>query len=211
MRRGNYDPREMPHVFEMLPRVSEAQGGGRVPEWLATHPNPENRRGRIEQEIAALPQDFSGAAVNRDTYLRRLDGLVFGNNPREGYFKENQFCHPDLRFRVTFPEGWTTNNGKQAVIAVSPQQDAMVEVSVAKEPTADAAARAFLAQQGLTSGYPVRTSVGGLPAVTAGFEIGRAHGTHRGTGLFVEYGGAGDRAGVAGPTARRPPRAGQVR
>src|SRR6266550_1155940 len=53
MRRGNYDPREMPHVFEMLTRVSQAQGGGRVPEWLATHPNPENRRGRIEQEIAA--------------------------------------------------------------------------------------------------------------------------------------------------------------
>src|SRR3989449_10965806 len=147
MRRANYDPREMPHVFEMLTRVSQAQGGGRVPEWLATHPNPENRRGRIEQEIAALPQDFSGAAVNRDTYLRRLDGLVFGNNPREGYFKENQFFHPDLRFRVTFPEGWTTNNGKQTVIAVSPQQDAMVEVSVAKEPTADAAARAYLAQQ----------------------------------------------------------------
>src|SRR5206468_10164062 len=46
--------------------------------------------------------------------------------------KENQFFHPDLRFRVTFPEGWNTNNGKQAVIAVSPQQDAMVEVSVAR-------------------------------------------------------------------------------
>src|SRR5438876_202124 len=188
MRRANYDPREMPHVFEMLTRVSQAQGGGRVPEWLATHPNPENRRGRIEQEIAALPQDFSGAAVNRDTYLRRLDGLVFGNNPREGYFKENQFFHPDLRFRVTFPEGWNTNNGKQAVIAVSPQQDAMVEVSVAKEPTADAAARAFLAQQGLTSGYPVRTGVGGLPAVTAGFAAATDNGTLRGPGLFVESG-----------------------
>src|SRR6266446_4677834 len=190
MRRANYDPREMPHVFEMLTRVSQAQGGGRVPEWLATHPNPENRRGRIEQEIAALPQDFSGAAVNRDTYLRRLDGLMFGNNPREGYFKENQFFHPDLRFRVTFPEGWTTNNGKQAVIAVSPQQDAMAEVSVAKEPTADAAARAFLAQKGVTSGYPVRTSIGGLPAVTAGFAAATDNGTLRGTVLLVEYGGA---------------------
>src|SRR5256884_74723 len=70
LRRGAYDPREMPHVFEMLTRVSEAQGGGRVPEWLATHPNPENRRGRIEQEIAAGPQTFSGTAANRDSYLQ---------------------------------------------------------------------------------------------------------------------------------------------
>src|SRR3989454_5737739 len=66
----------------------------------------------------------------------------------------------------------------------------MVEVSVAKEPTADAAARAFLAQKGLTSGYPVRTSVGGLPAVTAGFAAATDNGTLRGTVLFVEYGGA---------------------
>src|SRR5947199_1083653 len=87
MRRVNYDPREMPHVFEMLTRVSQAQGGGRVPEWLATHPDPENRRSRIERDIAAGPQSFAGTAVNRDSYLQRLDGLVFGTNPREGYFK----------------------------------------------------------------------------------------------------------------------------
>jgi predicted Zn-dependent protease len=190
MRRVTYDPREMPHVFEMLTRVSQAEGGGRVPQWLATHPDPENRRGRIEQEIAALPQNFSGAAVNRDSYLRRLDGLVFGNNPRDGYFKESQFFHPELRFRVTFPEGWTTSNGKQAVVAVSPEKDASVEVSLAKEPTADAAARAFLSQSGFTSGYPVRTSVGGLRAVSAAFAAATESGTLRGTALFVEHGGA---------------------
>jgi predicted Zn-dependent protease len=204
MRRVNYDPREMPHVFEMLTHVSQAQGGGRVPEWLATHPDPENRRGRIEQEIAALPQDFTGVAVNRDTYLRRLDGLVFGNNPREGYFKDNQFFHPELRFRLTFPPGWTTSNTKQAVSAVSPEQDALVEVSLAKQPTADAAARAFLSQQGFTSGYPIRSSVGGLPAVSASFAAATESGTLRGTALFVEHGGAVYRLLGYAPEARWP-------
>jgi predicted Zn-dependent protease len=204
MRRVSYDPREVPHVFEMLTRVSQAQGGGRVPEWLATHPDPENRRGRIEQEIAALPQNFSGVAVNRDAYLRRLDGLVFGNNPRDGYFKENQFFHPDLRFRLTFPQGWTTSNGKQAVVAVSPEKDALVEVSLAKEQTADAAARAFLSQSGFTSGYPVRTSVGGLPAMSAAFAAATESGTLRGTALFVEHGGAVYRLLGYAPEARWP-------
>src|SRR5216683_3218225 len=204
MRRVNYDPREMPHVFEMLARVSQAQGGGRVPEWLATHPDPENRRGRIEQEIAALPQNFTGVAVNRDAYLRRLDGVVYGSNPREGYFKENQFFHPELRFRMTFPAGWTTNNGKQAVVAVSPEKDALIEASLAKEPTADAAARAFLSQQGFTSGYPARTNVGGLPAVIAGFAATTDNGTLRGTAVFVEYGGAVYRLLGYAPEARWP-------
>src|SRR5882672_5741619 len=76
MRRVNYDPREMPHVFEMLARVSQAQGGGRVPEWLATHPDPENRRGRIEQEIAALPQNFTGVAGDAGEILRQGRDLL---------------------------------------------------------------------------------------------------------------------------------------
>ena len=190
LRRGNYDPREMPHVFEMLDRVSQAQGGGRVPQWLATHPNPENRRGRIEQEIAAGPQSFAGTAVKREPYLQRLDGLVFGSNPREGYFKGSEFFHPELRFRMTFPAGWTTSNGKEAVVGVSPQQDAMVELAPAQQPSADAAARAFVSQQGVTAGYPSRSSVGGLPAVSAGFRAATDNGTLRGTAVFVEHGGA---------------------
>lgn len=190
LRRGAYDPREMPHVFEMLTRVSQAQGGGRVPEWLATHPNPENRRGRIEQEIAALPQTFSGTAVNRDSYLRRLHGLVFGTNPREGYFKDSEFFHPELRFRITFPAGWKTSNEKQAVAATSPGQDAQVELSLAKQASADEAVRVFLAQQGFSGGYPTRTSIGGLPAASAGFAVVTDNGTLRGTVVCVEHGNA---------------------
>jgi predicted Zn-dependent protease len=190
LRRAHYDPREMPHVFEMLARVSQAQGGGRVPAWLATHPDPENRRERIAQEIAAGPQDFAGTAVNRDTYLRRLDGLVFGTNPREGFFRGAEFLHPELRFRMTFPEGWATSNGRQAVVAVSPPHDAVVELSLAAGSSADAAAGAFLSQQGISGGYPVRTRVAGLPAVSAAFAAATESGPVRGTVLFVEYGGA---------------------
>src|SRR4029077_11251164 len=99
MRRARYDAREMPHVFEMLTRVSQAQGGGRVPEWLPPHPHPDTRRGRTEEELASGPQDPAGTAVNRDVYLRRLEGLVYGSDPREGYFKGSLFLHPGLRFR----------------------------------------------------------------------------------------------------------------
>ncbi|MGH7548269.1 MAG: M48 family metalloprotease [Gemmatimonadales bacterium] len=190
MRRANYDPRELPDVFTMLDRVSQAHGSGRIPEWLATHPNPENRQGRIEQEIAALPQDFSGTTVNRASYLQRLDGVVFGSNPREGYFKESHFFHPELRFRMAFPEGWATSNGKQAVVAVSPQKDAVVELSLAKEPSADAAVRAFVSQRGITSGAPARARVGGLPAASAPFAAAAESGSLRGTVVCVEHGGA---------------------
>lgn len=191
IRRGRYEPHEMPEVFTMLDRVSQgAAGGGRVPEWLSTHPNPANRRERIAQKIAALPKDSFGTTVNHEPYLRRLDGLVFGPNPREGYFKGVQFFHPDLKFRLAFPEGWTTSNQKQAVLAVSPQKDAVVEVTLAQQATADLAARAFFAERGVTGDWPTRGTVNGLPSLAAPFAAVTQRDTLRGTVLFLEYGGA---------------------
>jgi len=205
MGRGNYDPRQMSEVLRMLEQLSAAEGSGRLPEWQATHPSPENRLQRIETQIATLPQNFSSTIVNRDPYERLLDGLVFGLNPRQGYFTGGQFFHPDLRFRLTFPDGWTTNNGAQAVVAVSPKGDAVVELSQAPEPSADAAARAFLAQQGITSGAAARVSLsGGLPGVTTPFAAATDNGTLRGTVLFVEYGGAVYRLLGYAPEARWP-------
>jgi predicted Zn-dependent protease len=190
LQRTTWDPREMPGVFRMLERLSAAEGGGRLPEWLATHPSPEDRLERMTAQIAALPQDFSGTVVNRDPYVRRLDGQVFGNNPREGFFKGSQFFHPDLRFHLTFPEGWTTYNGKQAVVAVSPGKDAVAELSSATGTSADAAARAFLAQEGITGGARSRASLNGLVTVSAPFGAATENGALRGAVLFVEHGGA---------------------
>jgi predicted Zn-dependent protease len=205
MRRASYDPRQMPEVFRMLERLSAADGGSRLPTWLETHPSPANRVTAINNQIAALPQDFSGTSVNRDAYQRLLDGLVFGTNPRQGFFTANQFSHPDLRFRITFPDGWTAHNGAQAVVAVSPQGDAAIELSQASEPNADAAARAFVAQEGITSASSTRMSLtGGLPAVSAPFVAATEAGALRGTVLFVEYGGAVYRIVGYAPETRWP-------
>jgi predicted Zn-dependent protease len=188
MRRTNFDPRAMPEVFTLLERVSASQGAGRLPEWLATHPNPENRRSNIAAQIAALPQDFSGTVVNRDEYLRRLDDQVFGTNPREGYFKGGHYVHPDMRFQLAFPEGWTTDNGKQAVVAVSSAKDAVIELTMVQGTDAQAAARAFLAQEGITSDAPSHESTHGLPAWGARFAASTEGGALGGTVLFVEHG-----------------------
>ncbi len=205
LRRADYDPRQMPEVFRMLDRLSAASGGGRLPAWLETHPRPANRVAAITGQIAALPQDFSGTSVNRDSYQRRLDGLVFGLDPRQGYFTGSQFLHPTLRFRLAFPNGWTTNNGAQAVVAVSPQGDAVVELSQAQETSADAAASAFLSQQGITSGASARVSLnGGLRGVSAPFAAATDNGTLRGTVLFAELGGAVYRILGYAPEARWP-------
>lgn len=208
LQRANYDPRQMPQVFRLLDRLSAGESGGRLPEWLATHPTPANRLERINSQIKALPQDFGGTIVNRDAYERRLDGMIFGINPREGFFKGQEFLHPDMRFRLTFPAGWRTFNGKQAVAAISPEQDAVIELTIAKGSSADQAARAFLSQEGLQGGSLSRGHVSGLATSSAPFAAATQQGTVRGSVLFVEYGGGVFRLLAYSPEARWSARAG---
>ena len=84
--RANYDSRQMVGVMQVLDKIT-SQSGGRLPEWLATHPNPGNRIQHISAVIATTKTDFTGAVVNRDAYERHLDGMIFGMNPRDGYFR----------------------------------------------------------------------------------------------------------------------------
>ena len=188
MRRAGFDAREMPEVFTMLDLVSQASGGGSTPEWLSTHPNPENRRERIEAAIAQLPPDSLGTVVNGDSYLHRLDGLVFADNPRDGFFRGEAFFHPNLAFRLDFPTGWTTLNRRDAVIGISADENAVLQLTVAGEGGPDASAREFFSAEGVTgSGVPTR--VNGLSAVRGDFSATVENGTLRGHVAFVQYGG----------------------
>lgn len=186
MTREDYDPREMVEVFSVLDRLDQTSGEGRLPAWLSTHPAPANRAQRIQSEIQA--QHLSGTRVEAPDFLQRVDGMVFGENPREGFFEGGTFFHPDLRFQLRFPSGWKTQNQKQAVGAISPQQDAIVVMTLVPGRSADQAANEFLRQQGLRPAGAERTSVHGLPAVTGLFEAVADQTPIAGRVTFVEHG-----------------------
>lgn len=132
MGRGGFDPNEMPKMFEMLSSQSDLHGGQRLPSWQSTHPDPDRRGGRIRKQIAALPEDARSGTINQHAYLKRLDGMVFGTNPREGYTMGSTFIQPDMKFRVDFPKGWKIINQKQSVTALSPDKNAIIVLSLAK-------------------------------------------------------------------------------
>ncbi len=167
MLRTGHDPRGLTEVFAVLQRSSQAAGGDRLPSWLSTHPDPVNRGGRIAEQIAGV----AAGAVNREGYLERLDGMVFGPNPREGFFRDGVFYHPDLAFRFEFPAGWTTRNTRQAVTALSPREDAVVALTLAQEGSPEAAARAFFDRTGATRGSSWRDRIGGYPAASGTFRL----------------------------------------
>jgi predicted Zn-dependent protease len=190
MYRAGYDPREMPNVFAMLDRVSRAAGAGRVPGWLSTHPDPEDRQGRMREKIAALPtQDFSAMAVKRNEYLRQIDGMVYGENPREGYMRGENFLHPDLEFQITFPPGWRTLNQKQALLAQPPDKDALFQLTFAQASSPRAGAQEFLTQEGVSGGPVQSGDINGNDAASAGFRVQTEQGVLEGLVVFVSFQG----------------------
>ena len=185
----NYDPRQMPAVFQTLERVSQVQGQGRLPDWLSSHPAPSARAARIADDVAAAIDAAAPTVVDRAEYMAHLDGIVFGENPREGFVRGNTFYHPELAFQMTFPQGWQIRNQKQAVGAISPNQDAVVVLTLAGERTPSAAANEFFSQPGLRRGNPWRGEISGMEAVAAEFQVQQQQGTLQGLAAFVEHGG----------------------
>ena len=164
--RLEYDPEAMIGVFEMLADVGGG-GEGRIPEWQLTHPYPENREANIRQEIAETGI-ATGGRVGRDTYLDRIDGLAYGEDPRQGFFRDTRFLHPDLAFELTFPAGWNTVNQRTLVAAVAPGETAVVVLEVVPEAGApETELREFLSQEGITGG-PIREEA------AVGVELARA-------------------------------------
>jgi len=186
--RGDYPAAEMPKVLQMLQRVGEAENAGRVPGWLSTHPSPADRVTRVNASLDKLGDAGSGSP-RREAYLKQIDGIVFGPDPREGFFRSNVFYHPEMAFTIEFPRGFRGQNQKQSVGAISPNQDAVVVVSLTGRGSPEAASREFFAQQGVRMGRAWSGDIGGQDAVAHEFAAASGQTPVRGLAAFVERGG----------------------
>ncbi|MBV7267297.1 M48 family metalloprotease [Erythrobacter ani] len=115
--RAGYDPRAMGTVLASLAAQNslDAQLQGRdnatIPEWASTHPDPASR----VQTALNKAQGRGGTVTNRDTFLSRIDGMIYGDDPAQGVVEGRRFIHPDLRLTFTAPQGFYMINGTRAV------------------------------------------------------------------------------------------------
>ena len=123
MSRAGYDPMAMSTFLNSLGRQSELsrqlmfQDGEAQFDWFSTHPRTPDR-------VAAAAQSASGAAganwiVGRDEYLRRLDGMIFGDSPEQGFVRGRTFSHPIMGMTFVVPEGFRMLNSPDAVLALN--------------------------------------------------------------------------------------------
>ncbi|MFN7116375.1 MAG: M48 family metalloprotease [Saprospiraceae bacterium] len=163
-----YDAHQMADFFNTIDRLSGGNNGG-IPDFLSTHPNPANRYKRVH-ELAKQWQQTSNVSatnlkVNRDGYLRMIDGIVYGEDPRQGYVENNLFYHPELKFQFPVPQGWQFQNMASQVQMASKDGKAMIVMMLANEKSLNEAASASIQQNQLQLRDSRNITVNGLPAI----------------------------------------------
>ncbi|HEV8240859.1 MAG TPA: M48 family metalloprotease [Thermoanaerobaculia bacterium] len=186
--RSGYPPQAMGNVFTLLSRVSRVEQGGRLPQWLATHPDPETRLKLMQTYYARLPSGLGNEGWKREPLLQVVDGVTYGPDPREGFFRNGVFYHPGLGFAVTSPRGWKGTNQKQAVVWQPREKDAIFALTLANARDARSAAQQFFNQQGVQFAGQLPLQQGG--GVEGGqFAANTQQGPVAGAVTFIENGG----------------------
>ena len=176
--RAGYDPYGAVRFLASLERNAALKSrpngtGSAAPDFLSSHPATPERISRaldVARQYRAPADDTApGRAAARDAYLADIDGIIFGEDPSEGFVRGRRFLHPRLGFTFTAPEGFALDNTAQAVLGVKRGGGAALRFDVVQVP-----AEQTLADY-LTSGWienidraSVRdVTINGFPGATA--------------------------------------------
>ena len=125
LRRAGFDPEAMSDFLATLQAQSglEAQIAGRQEDGfdiMASHPRTQDRvQAAIKEAGAGTP--VKNPIEARDIYLRKIDGMIYGDSPNNGFVRGNRFAHPTLRFGFEVPQNFKLINQPDQVVAKGPQ------------------------------------------------------------------------------------------
>ena len=162
-----YDAHQMALFFNTLERQSAGTAGAELPEFLSTHPNPGDRNVSVNKLATEWQKklNLANPVVNRNTYLRSIDGLIYGEDPKEGYKENNVFYHPVLKFQFPIPSNWNYQNTPQQVQMAPKDGKAVMMLMLAQGNSLQSAYDTILSKYKLKVVETKRFTVNGLSAI----------------------------------------------
>lgn len=154
--------------FVSLERKSE-QAGQSIPEWQSTHPDPSQRADRIPELANEWKEKgYEQTILDRDEFMEMIDGMIYGENPREGFTDNGYFYHPDMEFQFPYPEDWNIINQRMQVVATNDDQDAIAIMRLDNESDSPReSVESFLNQDGINQEQSSATDQNGLQGYEA--------------------------------------------
>lgn len=177
--RAGYDPRAMATFLEKLGEQNDLArklaGKEDAPDpstsMFATHPRTPDRVRRAAENAASTEAEGNAGRLGRRDYLERIDGMIYGDDPSQGFVRGRQFVHPELRFAFEAPTGFRLQNAPNAVVGADKAGNGLKFDAAALR---SATMRDYMAREWAQELKIQRLSqinsfeVDGLPAVSAG-------------------------------------------
>ena len=138
MARSGYDPDAMLEVIGILKdqetfEKKSAREEGRKPNvyhgLFSTHPRND---ARLQEVVRAARAHKTGTStrINREGFIRSLEGLPFGDSASQGIIRGNRFYHESLDFTLAFPSGWQIDNHEDRVVATPDSGDGLMQLKM---------------------------------------------------------------------------------
>ncbi len=168
--RAGFDPYGASRFLTDMQRKADLRSSARgyAPDFLSNHPSTP---ARVKNAIANARQ-FSGPGNgerDRNEYLADLNGMVYGEDPSEGFVRGRRFLHPKLGFTFLAPPGFTLDNTAQAVLGLKDGGGEALRLDVVSVP-AEQSLPAYLTSGWMENVDPASArefTVNGFPAATA--------------------------------------------
>ncbi|MEO5336142.1 MAG: M48 family metalloprotease [Magnetospirillum sp. WYHS-4] len=132
MSKAGYEPDAMVSFLNTLRDHSMLEArmmglpAGKVDEYnvMSTHPRTVDRVKEAQAQAQVTRQ--KGAAIRRQEYLDRINGMLYGDDPEQGISQGRRFVHPKMRFEYEVPEGFRLVNSPTKVTARHPDGGTIV-------------------------------------------------------------------------------------
>jgi predicted Zn-dependent protease len=160
-----YDANQMAGFFKTLKKLGGSDGA--IPTFLSTHPDPGDRFNNVGKLATEAQKGLDPATlkINRNNYLKMIDGIIYGEDPKAGYVEANVFYHPELKFQFPIPSGWKAVNSPAQVQMAPADGKALMAMSLAEGASLSAAKDQVIKENGLTVLESTNITVNGLPAI----------------------------------------------
>ena len=172
--RAGYDPYGAVRFLTSMERNAalkpntQGQADPRAPDFLSSHPATPERVRNAQSNARQFSAPGSGER-DRASYLAALDGMVYGEDPSEGFARGRRFLHPKLGFTFVAPPGFTLDNTAQAVLGVKEGGGQALRLDVVRVP-AEQRLSAYLTSgwiEGIEPASVEELGVNGFAAATA--------------------------------------------
>ena len=98
---------------------------------FASHPSNDSRLKEVIKKADSLRKD--SLESNSLNYLKRIEGMTYGDSQVAGILRKNGFYHKDLDIRLISPDNWEVLNTPNSLIFIAPEGKASLQVSVSDQ------------------------------------------------------------------------------